>query len=95
MGLRPADGGEKRTSEAAQVAIETALAVLHRGGFDAEHAAEIARSALFSGIMLAMSEPGYEPSMSEPERREYMRQTRGLRCCRQTGSPARSTPRRR
>ena len=45
--------GEKRTSEAAQVAIETALAVLHRGGFDAKYAAEIARSALFSGIMLA------------------------------------------
>jgi TetR/AcrR family transcriptional regulator, tetracycline repressor protein len=68
--------GEKRTSEAAQIALETALTVLRRGGFDNKHAAAIARSALFSGITLAMSEPGYEPSLSEPERREYMRQTR-------------------
>jgi TetR/AcrR family tetracycline transcriptional repressor len=68
--------GEKRTSAAAQVAIETALAVLHRGGFDDQHAAAIARSALFTGIMLAQSEPGYEPSMAEADRREYMRQTR-------------------
>lgn len=68
--------GEKRTSEAAQIATETALEVLHRGGFDSQHAAAIARSALFTGIMLAMSEPGFVPGMSDAERKEYMRQTR-------------------
>src|SRR5262245_14370750 len=66
--------GEKRTSEAAQIATETALEVLHRGGFDPEYAAAIARSALFTGIVLAMSEPGFEPGMSDAERREHMRQ---------------------
>jgi TetR/AcrR family transcriptional regulator, tetracycline repressor protein len=68
--------GEKRTSEAAQVALETALEVLHRGGFDSQHAAAIARSALFTGIMLAMSEPGFEPGLTDAERREQLRQTR-------------------
>jgi TetR/AcrR family tetracycline transcriptional repressor len=68
--------GEKRTSEAAQIAIETALRVLHQAGFDAKHAAAIARSALFTGIMLAMSEPGFERGMTEAERKEYMRQSR-------------------
>jgi TetR/AcrR family transcriptional regulator, tetracycline repressor protein len=68
--------GEKRTSEAAQIATETTLEVLHRGGFSPEYAAAIARSALFTGVMLAMSEPGYEPRMTEAERVEYLRQTR-------------------
>lgn len=68
--------GEKRSSEAALKANETALEVLHRGGFDAEHAAAIARSALFTGITLAMSEPGFEPGMTETERVEHQRQTR-------------------
>jgi TetR/AcrR family tetracycline transcriptional repressor len=68
--------GEKRTSEAAQIARETALEVLHRGGFDPRHAAAIARSALFTGVTLAMSEPGFEPGMTDPERREYLRQAR-------------------
>jgi TetR/AcrR family transcriptional regulator, tetracycline repressor protein len=68
--------GEKRTSEAAQIATETALEVLHLGGFDPEYAAAIARSALFTGIVLAMSEPGFEPGLTDAERREHMRQTR-------------------
>jgi TetR/AcrR family tetracycline transcriptional repressor len=68
--------GEKRTSEAAQVATETTLAVLRRGGFDSKHAAAIARSALFTGIVLAISEPGFEPGMNDAERKEHMRQTR-------------------
>jgi TetR/AcrR family tetracycline transcriptional repressor len=68
--------GEKRTSEAAQIALETALRVLHRGGFDPKHAAEIARSALFAAIMLARSEPGFEPGLTEAQRTESMRQTR-------------------
>jgi TetR/AcrR family tetracycline transcriptional repressor len=68
--------GEKRSSEAALIANETALEVLHRGGFDPEHAAAIARSALFTGITLAMSEPGFEPGMTETQRVEHQRQTR-------------------
>jgi AcrR family transcriptional regulator len=69
-------GSEKRTSEAATVATETALEVLHRGGFDAEYSAVIVRNALFTGVMLVMSEPGFEPGMSETERAEHMWQTR-------------------
>lgn len=67
---------EKRTSEAAMVASETALAVLHRGGFDAEYSAAIVRNALFTGVMLVMSEPGFEPGMTEAERAEHARQSR-------------------
>jgi TetR/AcrR family transcriptional regulator, tetracycline repressor protein len=68
--------GEKRTSEAAQVATETTLEVLHRGGFSPEYAAAIARSALFTGIMLVISEPGNEPGLTEAARTEPMRQMR-------------------
>jgi TetR/AcrR family transcriptional regulator, tetracycline repressor protein len=68
--------GEKRTSEAAQVAVETTLEVLHRGGFGPDYAAAIARSALFTGIMLVMSEPGNEPGVAEADRLEHLRQTR-------------------
>jgi len=69
-------GSEKRTSEAAMVATETALDVLHRGGFDAEYSAAIVRQALFTGVMLVMSEPGFEPGMTESERAEHLRQMR-------------------
>jgi TetR/AcrR family transcriptional regulator, tetracycline repressor protein len=68
--------GEKRTSEAASIANEVALEVLHRAGFDAEHAAAIAKNALFTGITLVMSEPGFEPGLSEAERVEHQRQAR-------------------
>jgi AcrR family transcriptional regulator len=68
--------GEKRTSEAAQAAVETTLEVLHRGGLGPESAAAIARSALFTGIMLVMSEPGKEPGMSPAEQAEHVRQMR-------------------
>jgi TetR/AcrR family tetracycline transcriptional repressor len=68
--------GEKRTSEAAQIALETTLEVLHRGGFSAEYAAAIARGALFTAITLAMSEPGSEPGMTDAELAEHLRQTR-------------------
>jgi TetR/AcrR family transcriptional regulator, tetracycline repressor protein len=64
--------GEKQ-SNSALVASETALAVLHRGGFDPEHATEIARSALWTGLMLVMNEPGYHPAMSAAERTEEQR----------------------
>jgi AcrR family transcriptional regulator len=66
--------GEKQ-SDAALVAMETALAVLRRGGFDYEQAAEIARSALWTGLMLVMSE-GFKPGLTEAERAEAQRQAR-------------------
>jgi AcrR family transcriptional regulator len=68
--------GEKRNSEAATLATEVTLEVLHRAGFDAEHAAAIARNAMFTGLMLAMSEPGFEPGLTEAERAEHQRLAR-------------------
>jgi TetR/AcrR family transcriptional regulator, tetracycline repressor protein len=68
--------GEKRNSEAALVAIETTLGVLHRAGFDPEQAAAIARNALWTGLMLVMSEPGFEPGMTETDRAEKQRRNR-------------------
>ena len=64
--------GEKE-GDAALLATETALAVLRRGGFSIERAAEITRSALFTGIMLVMSEPGYDPAMSAVDKAEEQR----------------------
>jgi TetR/AcrR family transcriptional regulator, tetracycline repressor protein len=52
---------------------EVALDVLHRAGFDALHASEIARSALWTGLALVMSEPGFEPGLTEAERAEVQR----------------------
>jgi TetR/AcrR family transcriptional regulator, tetracycline repressor protein len=49
------------------------LEVLRSAGFDALHASEIARSALWTGLTLVMSEPGYEPGLAEPERVEHQR----------------------
>jgi TetR/AcrR family transcriptional regulator, tetracycline repressor protein len=69
-------GGENRTSEAALAATETTLEVLHRGGFDAEYSSAIARSALFTGVILAMSEPGFAPGLTGAERIEHQRQAR-------------------
>jgi TetR/AcrR family transcriptional regulator, tetracycline repressor protein len=67
--------GEKQ-SDAALVASETALAALARGGYDPEHAAEIARSGLWTGLMLVMSDPAVKPSLSEQELAEAQRQAR-------------------
>jgi TetR/AcrR family transcriptional regulator, tetracycline repressor protein len=67
--------GEKQT-DAALVASETALEVLRRGGFDPEHAAAITRNALWTGLMLTMSELGFKPAMTEAERAEQQRKTR-------------------
>ena len=52
--------------------------MLRRGGFDAEQAAEITRNALFTGLMLVMSEPGFDPAMSpaakaEEQRKQHVR----------------------
>jgi len=64
--------GEKQ-SNAAHTASETALAVLRRGGFDPERAAEITRNALYTGLMLVMSEPGSNPAMSPAQKAEEQR----------------------
>jgi AcrR family transcriptional regulator len=64
---------EKR-NEAALRATEATLEVLLSAGFDPQQASEIARSTLWTGIMLVMSEAGYHPELSEDERAEFQRQ---------------------
>jgi len=63
---------EKR-NDAALRATEATLQILLGAGFDPQHAAEIARSTLWTGIMLVMSEAGYHPELSEDECAEYQR----------------------
>ena len=65
---------EKR-NEAALRASEAALEILRGAGFDPVHASAIARSALWTGIMLVMSEPGYQPELSADERAEWQRRS--------------------
>jgi TetR/AcrR family transcriptional regulator, tetracycline repressor protein len=67
--------GEKQ-SNATLVASETTLGVLRRGGFDPEAAAEITRSALWTGLMLVMSEPGFHPAMTAVQKKEEQRKAR-------------------
>lgn len=52
--------------------IEVALEVLRGAGFDPLYASEIARSGLWTGIMLVMSEPGID-SQDPEERTELQR----------------------
>jgi AcrR family transcriptional regulator len=63
---------EKR-NEAALRATETVLEILRTAGFDATYASTIARSALWSGITLVMSEPGFKPELKAEERTEMQR----------------------
>src|ERR1043165_2384468 len=63
---------EKR-SEAPLRATEVPLDVLRRAGFDPQHASAIARSLLWTGITLVMSEPGYKPELPPEEREEMQR----------------------
>jgi len=53
-------------------ATEITLEILRSAGFDPSYASEIARSTLWTGIMLVMSEPGIE-SLSAEEREEVQR----------------------
>src|SRR5262249_12591710 len=55
--------GEKQSSSM-QIASETALELLHQGGFGPDQAAEITRNALWTGLTLVMSEPGFHPAVS-------------------------------
>jgi TetR/AcrR family transcriptional regulator, tetracycline repressor protein len=63
--------GEKQ-SEAALNATEVTLEVLRGAGFDPQDASAIARSALWTGLMLVMSEPGVE-WLTADERTEAQR----------------------
>jgi TetR/AcrR family transcriptional regulator, tetracycline repressor protein len=63
----------EKQNEAALRAAEATLEILRGAGFDPEHAAEIARSALWTGIMLVMSEPGWAPELYGDERAEEQR----------------------
>src|SRR5256886_6265333 len=65
---------EKR-NEAALRATAGTLDVLRRAWFDPQHASAIARSALWTGITLVMSEPGYQPELSAEERTEMQRRS--------------------
>ena len=61
-----------KSSEAAMNAIEAALELLRTAGFSPQDASAIARTALWTGIMLVMSEPGIE-SLDDVERTELQR----------------------
>ena len=63
---------EKRNEAALRVA-EITLGVLRDAGFDPQHASAIARSALWTGITLVMSEPGFLPDLPADERAEVQR----------------------
>jgi AcrR family transcriptional regulator len=60
-------------NEAATQVTEAALEVLRSAGFDPEHASEIARQALWTGIMLVLGEVGFDPGVSPAEREEGLR----------------------
>src|SRR5215831_16567669 len=63
----------QKQSEGFLQATEVTLEVLRGAGFDPRHASEVARSALWTGLMLVMSEPGIHPGMSDKDRAEHQR----------------------
>jgi TetR/AcrR family transcriptional regulator, tetracycline repressor protein len=62
----------EKNSAAALNATEAALELLRTAGFSPQDASAIARAALWTGIMLVMSEPGIE-SLDDVERTELQR----------------------
>jgi len=77
MRAHPAASGlllhsEKLQAEAALSATELTLDILRTAGFSPEDASMAARSALWTGITLVMSEPGVE-SLDDAERAEVQR----------------------
>jgi TetR/AcrR family transcriptional regulator, tetracycline repressor protein len=62
-----------KQSESALQAIEITLEVLRRGGFDPDRAAEVASSVLWTGLMLVMSAPGFDPALTAEARTEMQR----------------------
>jgi AcrR family transcriptional regulator len=65
----------EKQNDAALRATEATLEILRGAGFDPVHASEIARSTLWTGLMLVMSETGYHPELSEDERAELHRRS--------------------
>src|ERR1700752_1438349 len=63
----------EKQNEAALRATEATLEILRGAGFDQQYSSEIARSTLWTGIMLVMSEAGYNPELPEDERAEQLR----------------------
>ena len=61
-----------KNSAAALNAIEVTLELLRTAGFSPQDASAIARAALWTGIMLVMSEPGFK-SLDDAERTEVQR----------------------
>ena len=66
----------EKGSEAFLRATEVTLKVLREAGLGPVHATAIARSLLWTGLVLVESEPGAEPGMSEAERAEHERRNR-------------------
>lgn len=66
----------EKQSESFLRATEITLEVLRGAGLDPLHATAIARSTLWTGMTLVMSEPGAEPGTSEEERAEHQRRAR-------------------
>ncbi len=64
--------GERLTSEAGLKAMERTLDILRTAGFSPEDASTAARSTLWTGITLVMSEPGIE-LIDNTERAELQR----------------------
>ncbi len=64
----------QKQSESALRATEVTLEVLRSAGFGPSHASQIARSVLWTGIMLVMSEPGIT-MLGEQERVEFQRRS--------------------
>ena len=62
----------EKQNESALRATEITLEVLRSAGFEPRYASEIARSVLWTGLTLVMSEPGIE-SLSAEERTESQR----------------------
>lgn len=62
----------EKNSESALNAIEVTLELLRSAGFSPQDASAIARNALWTGIMLVMSEPGFK-SLDGEERTEVQR----------------------
>jgi TetR/AcrR family transcriptional regulator, tetracycline repressor protein len=67
---------EKQRSDAALNATEVTMEVLRSAGFDPQYASEVARSALWTGLMLVMSEAGMEPGKSAEQVEEDLRHNR-------------------
>jgi AcrR family transcriptional regulator len=62
-----------KRSEPSLRAMEVSLEVLRGAGFDPEHASEITRAALWTGISLVMGEPGLQIGLPEQEWAEKQR----------------------